>query len=102
MKVEIKDLVVERIIGRRFRDSLARVRPDPGRARLPRWRMRRHGTEGRRCGWIVYGSGTRGVAAAATTEPSGSYSHRVPGAGFAQKAASLSLPPFQPGTPCDV
>jgi type II secretion system protein N len=23
----------------------------------------------------------------------------VPGAGFAQKAASLSLPPFQPGTP---
>jgi hypothetical protein len=23
----------------------------------------------------------------------------IPGAGFAQKAASLSLPPFQPGTP---
>jgi hypothetical protein len=23
----------------------------------------------------------------------------VPGAGFAQKAANLSLPPFQPGTP---
>ena len=65
VKVEIKDLVVERIADRHLLDSLAHVRSHPSRARVSRWRMRRHGIEGRRRRWIVYGPGTYDVAAAA-------------------------------------